>query len=174
MLLEVIGEAVGHDLERQRAHIGAAELGLGLALKLRVGQLDRDNGRKALAHIVAGQVGVFFLEQVLLARVIVDHAGERGAETLKVHTAFGGVDVVGKRHDVLAVTAIPLQGNLDLAHLGHRCVRVRFALDVDGLLKGLGDVLALVEELDEVDDAALVAELLHVGSRLALVGQHNL
>ena len=45
MLLEVIGKAVGHDLERQRAHIGAAELGLGLALKLRIGQLDRDNGR---------------------------------------------------------------------------------------------------------------------------------
>ena len=174
MLLEVIGKAVGHDLERQRAHIGAAELGLGLALKLRIGQFDRDNGRKALAHIVAGQVGVFFLEQVLLARIVVDHAGERGAEALEVHAALGGVDVVGKRHDVLAVAAIPLQGHLDLAHLGHRRVRIRFALDVDGLLKGLGDVLALVEELDEVDDAALVAKLLHVGSRLALVGQHNL
>ena len=173
VLLEVIGKAVGHDLERQRAHIGAAELGLGLALKLRIGQLDRDNGRKALAHIVAGQIGVFFLEQVLLARIVVDHAGERGAEALKVHAALGGVDVVGKRHDVLAVAAIPLQGNLDLAHLGHRRVRVRFALDVDGLLKGLGDVLALVEELDEVDDAALVAKLLHVGSRFALVGQHD-
>ena len=163
MLLEVIGKAVGHDLERERAHIGAAELGLGLALKLRIGQLDRDNGRKALAHVVAGQVGVFFLEQVLLARVIVDHTGERGAEALKVHAALGSVDVVGKRHDVLAVAAIPLQGNLDLAHLGHRRVRVRLALDVDGLLKGLGDVLALVEELDEVDDATLVAKLLYFG-----------
>ena len=60
VLLEVIGKAVGHNLERGAAHIGAAELGLGLALKLRIGQLDRDNGRKALAHIVAGQVGVFF------------------------------------------------------------------------------------------------------------------
>ena len=91
-----------------------------------------------------------------------------------MHAALGGVDVVGKRHDVLAVTAIPLQGYLDLAHLGHRRVRVRFALNVDGLLKGLGDVLALVEKLDKVDDAALVAKLLHVGSRLALVGQHDL
>ena len=174
MLLEVIGKAVGHDLERQRAHIGAAELGLGLALKLRIGQFDRDNGRQALAHIVAGEVGVFFLEQVLLASVIVNHAGECGAEALEVHAALGGVDVVGKRHDVLAVAAIPLQGYLDLAHLGHGRIRIRFALNIDGVLKGLGDILALVEELDEVDDAASIAELLHMGSRLALVGQHDL
>ena len=174
MLLEVIGKAVGHDLERQRAHIGAAELGLGLALKLRIGQLDRDNGRKALAYIVAGEVGVFLLEQVLLARVIVNHAGERGAEALEVHAALGGVDVVGKRHDVLAVAAIPLQGHLDLAHLGHGRIRIRFALNIDGVLKGLGDILALVEELDEVDDAASIAKLLHMGGRFALVGQHDL
>ena len=163
MLLEVIGKAVGHDLERQRAHIGATELGLGLALKLRIGQLNRDNGRKALAHIVAGQVGVFFLEQVLFARVVVDHAGERSTEALKVHAALGSVDVVGERHDVLAVAGIPLQGHLDLAHLGHGRIRIRLALDIDGLLEGLGNVFAVVEELDEVDDAALVAELLHVG-----------
>ena len=91
-----------------------------------------------------------------------------------MHAALGGIDVVGKRHDVLAVAAIPLQGHLDLAHLGHGRIRIRLALNVDGLLKGLGDVLALIEELDEVDDAARVAELLHVGSRLALVGQHDL
>ena len=163
MLLEVIGKAVGHDLERQRTHIGAAELSLGLPLKLRIGQLDRDNRRETLTHVVAGQVGVLLLEQVLLAGVIVNHAGEGSAETLEVHAALGGVDVVGKRHDVLAVAAIPLQGHLDLAHLGHRRVRIRFTLDVDGLLKGLGNVLAVVEELDEVDDAALVAELLHAG-----------
>ena len=174
MLLEVIGKAVGHDFERQRAHIGAAELGLGLALKLRIGQFDRDNSRKAFAHIVAGQVGVFFLEQVLFACVIVNHAGECGTEALEVHAALGGVDVVGKRHDVLAIAAIPLQGYLDLTHLGHGRIRIRFALDIDGLLKGLGDILALVEELDEVDDAAGIAKLLHMGSRLALVGQHDL
>ena len=174
MLLQVIGKTVGHDLERERAHIGAAELGLGLALKLRIGQLDRNDGRKALAHIVAAQVGVLLLEQVLLAGVIVNHAGERGAETLEMHAALGGIDVVGKRHDVLAIAGIPLQRHLDLTHLGHGRVGVRLALDVDGLFKGLGNVLAVVEELNEVDDAAGIAELLHMGSRLALVGQHDL
>ena len=91
-----------------------------------------------------------------------------------MHAALGGVDVVGKRHDVLAVAAIPLQGHLDLAHLGHGRIRIRFALNINGLLKGLGDILALVEELDEIDDAARIAKLLHMGSRLALVGQHDL
>ena len=37
MLLEVIGKSIGHNLERERAHVGATELGLGLTLKLRVG-----------------------------------------------------------------------------------------------------------------------------------------
>ena len=174
VLLQIIGQSIGHDLERERAHVGAAELGLGLALKLRIGQLNRNDGRKALAHVVTAQVGVLLLEQVLLAGVIVNHAGEGGAEALEMHAALGGVDVVGKRHDVLAIAGIPLQGHLDLAHLGHGRIRIRFTLDIDGLLKGLGDVFAVVEELNEVDDAALVAELLHVGSRLALVGQHNL
>ena len=174
VLLQIIGQSIGHDLERERAHVGAAKLGLGLTLKLRIGQLDRDDGRKALAHVVTAQVGVLLLEQVLLAGVIVNHAGEGGAEALEMHAALGGVDVVGKRHDVLAIAGIPLQGHLDLAHLGHGRIRIRFTLDIDGLLEGLGDVFAVVEELNEVDDAALVAELLHVGSRLALVGQHNL
>ena len=62
MLLQIIGQPIGHDLERERAHVGAAELGLGLALKLRVGQLDRDDGRKPLAHVVAAQVGLLLLE----------------------------------------------------------------------------------------------------------------
>ena len=43
------------------AHLGVAQLDLGLALELRVGQLDADDGRQALAHVVAGEVGVVLL-----------------------------------------------------------------------------------------------------------------
>ena len=42
--------------------LGVAQLGLGLALELRLGQLDADDGRQALAHVLAGQVGVVVLE----------------------------------------------------------------------------------------------------------------
>ena len=47
--------------------LGVAQLGLGLALELRVGQLDADDGRQALAHVVAGQVRVVVLEDAVLA-----------------------------------------------------------------------------------------------------------
>ena len=46
--------------------LGVAELGLGLALELRLGQLDADDGGQALADVVAGEVGVVVLEQPAL------------------------------------------------------------------------------------------------------------
>ena len=57
--------------------LGVAELGLGLALELRLGQLDADDRRQPLAHVVAGEVGVVVLEDRVLARVVVERAGQR-------------------------------------------------------------------------------------------------
>ena len=42
--------------------LGVAELGLGLALELGIGQLDADDRGQALAHVIAGEVGVGVLE----------------------------------------------------------------------------------------------------------------
>jgi hypothetical protein len=39
----------------QRAHLGVAQLGLGLALELGVGELDGDDGGEALAAVLAGE-----------------------------------------------------------------------------------------------------------------------
>ena len=91
-----------------------------------------------------------------------------------VHAALGGVDVVGERHHVLAIAGVPLQRDLDLAHLLGGGVGVGLALDVDRALEAVGDVLALIEELDEVDDAAGIAELDDARGELALVGQGDL
>ena len=43
--------------------LGVAELGLGLALELRLGELDADDRRQALAHVLAGEVAVRVAEQ---------------------------------------------------------------------------------------------------------------
>ena len=48
-------------------HARVAELGLRLALELRVGELGRDDRRQALAHVLAREVVVLLLE-VALAR----------------------------------------------------------------------------------------------------------
>ena len=58
---------VGGPLD-QRAHEDVAELGLGLALELGVAQLHADDGGEALPDVLALEVVVLLLEQVLAAR----------------------------------------------------------------------------------------------------------
>ena len=45
--------------------LGVAELGLRLALELRIGQLDADDRGQALADVVAGEVAVGVLEDAV-------------------------------------------------------------------------------------------------------------
>ena len=129
-----------------------AELGLGLALELRVLDLDRDDRRQSLAHVLAAEVVVLLLELALLARVVVDRARQRRAEAREVRAALDRVDVVGEREQVLLVGGVPLQRDLDLADLG------LLGEEHDLLVQRLAGALA-VQVLDEVDDAALVLEV---------------
>ena len=98
----------------QRPHLGVAELGLGLALELRVAQLHRQDRGEALADVLAQEVGVLLLEQALGLGVAVDHVGEGLLEALLVHPALGGGDVVGERVDALVVAGVPLHRDVDL------------------------------------------------------------
>ena len=56
VLVEVLGEALGDGGLDLALDLGVAELGLRLALELRLGQLDADDRRQALADVVAGEV----------------------------------------------------------------------------------------------------------------------
>ena len=174
VLLEVLLESGGHSLLREVAHEGAAELCLGLALELRVGKLDRDDGRKALAGIIAREVLVLILENALLARIVVDGARQSGAEALEMRAAVDGVDVVREGHDLGAIPGIPLNGDLDLAALVVGHVLGRLALHVDGLGQARENLVAFVQELDEVIDTTLVAVLLNARGKLTLVGEDDL
>ena len=144
-------QSTSHSLQTRCTKLftgGVAELGLGLALELRVGQLDRDDRGQPLADVLAGELLVA-LEQLLVGAVPVDHAGQRGPEALLVGAALVRVDRVGEGVDRLAVRLVPLHGDLERhalllgAELDHRLV--------DRALGG-------VEVPDEVGDAALVAE----------------
>ena len=104
--------------------LGVAELGLGLALELRVGQLDADDRRQALADVVAGQVRVVVLEDARPARLVVERARQRGAEAGDVRAAVDRVDVVGEGEDVLGVAVVVLERDLDRG-------RALLPLDVD-------------------------------------------
>ena len=65
VLLEPLGELLVGGLLDERAHLGVAELGLGLALELRVAQLHRDDRGEALADVLAEEVVVLLLEEAL-------------------------------------------------------------------------------------------------------------
>ena len=56
VLVEVLAEAVGDGRLDLALDLGVAELRLGLALELRIGQLDADDRGQALADVVAGEV----------------------------------------------------------------------------------------------------------------------
>ena len=80
VLVEVLAEAVGDGGLDLALDLGVAELGLGLALELRLGQLDADDRGQALADVVAGQVAVGVLEDAGAPRPVVQRARQRGAE----------------------------------------------------------------------------------------------
>ena len=149
--IEPVAEAVADDALHESLGLGVAELGLGLALELRLGELDRDDRGQALADVVAGEVVVLLLEDALLPRVLVDQRGQRGAEALFVGAALVRVDRVGVGVDALGVRVGPLhrdlEGDLALGVLG---------LEGDDVLVDDIDLLAGVEVLDVVDQAVVV------------------
>ena len=136
VLLEELGELGVDDRGDEALHARVAELGLRLALELRVGQLGRDDRGQALADVLAGEVLVLLLELALLARVAVERARQRRAEAGEVRAALVRVDVVGEREHRLLVGGVPLHRDLDRA-------LVALALEEDDLL--LDRVLVLVE-----------------------------
>src|SRR6478609_573085 len=70
--LEPVAQAVGDNALDKALDLGVAELGLGLALELRFGELHGNDCRQALADVVPGEVVFLFLDDVLLPRIAVD------------------------------------------------------------------------------------------------------
>ena len=66
VLVQVLRRGLGDGRLDLALDLGVAELGLGLALELRLGQLDADDRGQALADVVAGEVGVVVLEDAAL------------------------------------------------------------------------------------------------------------
>ena len=119
-LLASVGFSSSHSASRslvtllhERAHRDVAELGLRLALELRVAELHRDDRRDALADVLAEEVLVLLLEQALGPGVLVDDRRQRRAEPLDVHPALGRGDAVGVAVDALVVAGVPLDGDVE-------------------------------------------------------------
>ena len=164
VFLEERAELVVDDRLDDALHLGVAQLGLGLALELRVRDLDADDRGQPLADVVAADALLQVLGQVVLRRVAVDRARQRRAEAGQVRAAFVRVDVVRERVDRFRVAVVPLQRDLGVD-------AVLLAAHVDRLLVDGG--LVLVQVLDERDDAALVVELVVLAVALVVERDEN-
>jgi len=177
--LEVVLQLFADDGRHDAFDLGVRQAGLVLRLELGVGVLDRDHRDQAFAHVVAVQLGVLVLDEVVGLGVVVHHARQGGTEAGKVGAALGLVDEVRVAEHHLVVAVVVLQGHvhghaalagLGLLALGHDA-RVREVGEVDlgrhedRLLEEA--LLVGVEEGDVLGNAFLELEL--VGAVRAVV-----
>ncbi len=136
---------------------------LGLRFETRVGQFDAQDADQPFAHVIARDVGVLFLEQLVGPGVLVDRAGQGAAEAGQVGAAVGVGNRVGKAENLVVVAVVVL----------HHAIHEHFLLlpdQHDGL--GMKHLLVAPKLAHELDDAVLVEEgLLLVFD--ALIGQDD-
>ena len=148
VLFEEAAQEVAHRRVDDSFHLAVAQLGLGLALELRLGHAQRDHGREPFAEVVAA--GNQVLEEPFLLAVGVEGAGD-GAR-LKPETCVPPSLVwmlltkewtfsVNSAEYCMAIS-MPTSSNI--------------AGDVDDF--GMGRLAGPVEVLDELQHAALVVE----------------
>lgn len=141
-----------HLLLHKGAGLGVAKLRFCLALELRVAELNGDDGGKALADVITGEVGILLLEQATITCVAVDHRGECRTESLLVGATLSGVDGVGEGVDRLRIGAGPLHRHLALDHL----LEV-LGLEVDDVWVNDVCLLSGIDVLDVIKQATRVA-----------------
>jgi len=150
---------VDHALDKA-LDLGVSQLALGLSLELWIRMLDREHHNDSFSGVIAGDVRVLGLEQVLRLSVHIDGPSQRSLEPGDVGTPLDGVDVVGKTQQLLLVGSGPLQSQVHLDS-------VLFASDSDGLL--VDHSLVGCQVLHKSTQAALVVKLL--GLVVALIHQ---
>ena len=170
MLFQVVGEGFAYGLVDGAADFAVAQLGLGLSLELGFGHFDGDDGDEAFAEVFARyfHFGFFELLGAGVFGVLLEDAGQCGAESGFVRSAFLGVDVVDVGMEVLAVAGVIHDGALD-GHAGF------FGVQVDDVVEQ-GYVVA-VQVADELFHAFFRVEYFADGVAvfvfLAEVGQRD-
>ena len=95
MLLQICHHTFPNYAVHQRTDIGIAQLGLGLSLKLRIGQLDRNHCGDTLPAVLAGDA-VALLEDAVLFAVGIECPSQCSLKAGFMGAAFCGVNVICK------------------------------------------------------------------------------
>ena len=158
MLLEIHVECLAQAGLNSAYHLGVAEFGLGLALKLWLKHLYRDHGSETLAEVLGLDVDFHFLEHLAILGIFLQGRTQTAAESGEVSSTLNGIDIVDKRIDVLVE-----RGVVGHCHL-HRDVALVGA-DVNHIVDK--SFLAGVDVTNKLIQTGAAEELL--GVRIALL-----
>ena len=144
------GQFFVHQVFDGRSNLGRNQLILRLGRKFRIRNLHRQHAGQALAGIIAGKADFFPFRDPAGLRIIVNCAGQGGAETGHVCTAIALRDVVGEWQNHLIVAVVPPHGDFDADVVTFTDHIDRFGQD-----RNFGPV----DVFNEFFDAALIEQL---------------
>src|SRR5208282_1464502 len=177
-LLQELAELLVYQPGNDSFDFGVAELGLGLAFELRLGNFYADDRGETLTRVVALEPHFFIFEEAVLGRVVVDRPGQRRLESRQMRPALGGVNVVGVGENHLVDRVGPLQRDLDIDALAHaleenhvvkRFVALAQSRNVFGNPAFVVKLFGLVDSLVAQPDSQACVEVRH----LAQVARNN-
>ena len=117
MLLKVLIHGRGSGLRHSGGGLRVTQLGLGLSLELRLGDLHGDHSRQTLTEILRSKVTLELREKIVLLGIVLQRARKTHLETLKMGTTLYGVDVVDVGIYLLGESVVVREGDVDRDHL---------------------------------------------------------
>ena len=159
MLVEIGAEVLGEGLLHRRLHLARHELFLRLGRELGVWHLHGHHRGKTFAGIVTRGRHRRLLRQPFPLDVLIEGAGEAGAETRQVGATIPLRHVVGVGEHLLLVAVVPLHGHF------HANLVIPLFGEMEERVEGR---LVHVEELDEGAQAAFVAEPIFLAGAFVL------
>jgi len=135
-----------------------------LALKLRLRDLYRDHSDQAFANVIARDRWVLFFQELILLRVLIDRLGQCRPKAGKMRSAIRIWNRIRERQNLVVVTVVVLQDNID-KHF------VALARDRDRLRVNDGFIFAQL--LHELLDAMFVKEQLFLHRIGSLIRQND-
>ena len=114
VFLQIDFQRLRHDLLHRRADFGGDQLFLRLRGKLGVGRANGQHAGQALAHVLAGDVGLYFFRHAAVVHLRLDDAGDGRAQAGQMGAAVALGNVVCVADHILLIAVVPLHGGLHL------------------------------------------------------------
>ena len=165
MFLKILIKALRNNGIYNASHLRVTQLGFGLALKLRLTNLQADNTGQALTNILTTEISLIILDNIILAGIIVPGSGQGNFKACQMSTALLSVNIINKAINIFLIAVIVLKGNL------HHNI-ILGAIKINRLW--IQNFLLLVEMLDKRTNTSIVMESFIFAAALIMKMDSNL